>query len=77
MKYVCQEKLENIPKTVVANVVLQNIAKTLRDPHSESNEETTQENGDDPYECRKQLLLSLILRISGEIKLGSHSKQLY
>lgn len=47
LQYVCRVKLENIPKIIIACVVLHNIAKTLGDPDFEPVEEAPEENHTD------------------------------
>lgn len=49
LKYVCRVKLENIPKIVVACVILHNIAKLLNDRDFEDLEEESVEDVNGPF----------------------------
>lgn len=43
LQYVCRVKLENVPKIIIACVMLHNIAKTLADPDFQAGEEEPEE----------------------------------
>lgn len=43
LQYVCRVKLANVPKIIIASIILHNVAKTLRDPDFDALEEDRDE----------------------------------